>query len=411
MSTPAATAPNAAAKPNPIKSLSGEKEVAGVKRDFAAVVWALGWDVEETDHLAAGDILPVGKGADGRPLARNGKNGVYLAGDLFAACEAAWGKRPGENMHATEWKAFMDAHARLTAQARRAHLLMGSDGVVRESPEEAAARVEAEGTSRSRGEKTAKSLLKDGTLFGEPWAAKRAEALVAAVGGRLPGRDALARALESCGFVLRTDEGGITWIEAPKPPPARALSDEQKAKLVKADKLDRQAERLAEEVPVAAAALHEEAKRLRAEVDAEAGPASELPPGPVDLADAAAREAEQVASDADRAEPPAPPRPRVSPADFGRYLSSLPDPKDAALAVRDALSAMSVAVPGFNKKALKSAGPDDVRRMTAAAYAGLAEEARGGLLSAAFGWARDEGGVHTEGDVVSDWLAANPAAA
>lgn len=413
---PAAPAPAPAkARPNPIGSLAKRDIVSGVERDFSRVLSILGWDPSEPDVLSGGDILPAPVAGDiaNGTRGKNGKNVLRLSGEIFTACEGAWGKRPGADSHDAAWEGFMAAVARVTAQARRAHLLVGTNGVVHDSPEEAAKRAAAEGGGASRARRAKlPELIRAGTLFGEPWPAASAAALVAALGGRLPGRDALAAGLTSCGYVLVPVEGGIIRIEDPKP---RVMSKDQTERLEKADTLDRKAGGLVADAPEAAEACRRAAAALRSAVQAELdamGPPDMGPPdswreGPVSGSKGELENTAPLGGTATLSAPGA--------GDFGRYLATealrgLPDLRELAQAVRKAIPEGSKSRP--TSKEIKNAGPEEVQRMVVAAYTALDEAARVELIANVF----NVDVLGAEGEVVirndfTEWLAANPAAA
>jgi hypothetical protein len=366
--TASASAPlngSAPHKPNPIRALDKIDTISGVMRDFGKVLVALKWDPKDSDHLHNGDVLDVNQ-----PM--NGLNRVYTSAQVFAACETAWGKRPGASSKDLAWQAFDAAVGRVQAQARRAHLLMGADGVVRDSPEEAAAAAKARGEApRTRTKKEeVESPIRSGQLFGQPWHGHLSKALVAALGGRLPGRDQLAAALVSCGWVLVRDEAsGITTIEIPKP---RELSETQKAALGKAAALEKKAEALESDVPEAAAACREAAKKLRAAVELET--AASQPAAPQAQAESTSTPS------AEEAEKPGAP----SPVDFGAYLDelSIGDLREAANAIRKWIPDGTEHRP--TSKEVKGAGQSELIRLTIAAYKALSEEDRTKLIDDVF---------------------------
>ena len=253
---PASNATNAPSAPkpskrNPIAALDATATISGVQRDFNEVLRQLGWDPNAADVLKGGETV-----------AMNGPNKVCTSKEIFYACESAWGRRPGSSSKELPWQQFDAGVARVMAQARRAHLIKDADGVVCDSPDQA--RKDGDSTPRPR---KAASLLRDGTISGMPLTAAESEELVDILGGKLPGRDALAAALVSCGWVLVRDEAsGVTTIEMPKP---RAMTAEQTAKAEKADSLERKAIGLEKDgLAEVAATIRKVVADLRAEVDA-----------------------------------------------------------------------------------------------------------------------------------------------
>jgi hypothetical protein len=368
--TASASAPlngSAPHKPNPIRVLDKIDTISGVMRDFGKVLAVLKWDPKDSDHLHNGDIIDVNS-----PM--NGLNRVYTSAQVFAACETAWGERPGTSGRDPAWQAFDAAVGRVQAQARRAHLLMGADGVVRDSPEEAAAAAKARGEApRARAKKEeAESPIRDGQLFGQTWQASASKVLVAALGGRMPGRDQLAAALVSCGWVLVRDEAsGITTIELPKP---RELSATQKANIEKAVALEKKASALEADVPEAAAACREAAKRLRAAVGLEL--AAGQPAAPAQAQDPGPAHANETASDAAKEWSGAP-----LPSELDAHLHSLAvgDLRDAANAIRKWIPEGTEHRP--TSKELKGAGQSELVRITVSAYERLSDEDRAKLIA------------------------------
>jgi hypothetical protein len=372
-------------KPNPIRALDKIDTISGVMRDFGKVLVALKWDPKDSDHLHNGDVLDVNQ-----PM--NGLNRVYTSAQVFAACETAWGKRPGASSKDPAWQAFDSAVGRVQAQARRAHLLMGADGVVRDSPEEAAAAAKVRGEApRTRAKREeAESPIRDGQLFGQVWQAATSKVLVAALGGRMPGRDQLAAALVSCGWVLVRDEAsGITTIELPRP---KELTATQKASIEKAVALEKKASALEADVPEAAAACREAAKKLRAAVDLCSGSkgdevyfadgryllelAASQPAAPAQAQDPGPAHANETASDAAKEWSGAP-----LPSELDAHLRSLAvgDLRDAANAIRKWIPEGTEHRP--TSKELKGAGQSELVRITVSAYERLSDEDREKLIA------------------------------
>lgn len=345
-------APKAPPKRNPINALVGKHTVSNIERDYSAVLAALSWDPTAADVLTGGEKVEMNSG-----------NRILTSKEIFAGCETAWGKRPGGSSKDAAWQAFDAGVGRVMAQARRAHLIKDAAGIVCDSPD--AARRGTDATPRVR--KSA-SLLHDGTLCGEPWPAHCGEALVAAIGGRLPGRDALAAALQSLGYVLtRDDATGITTIEAPKP---RTLTAEQTAKLEKAEALDRKATGLEKDgIAEAATFVRKAAANLRAEVEAEY----------------AAGGAKNGAMNGTATVPPAGAPKATAPlaADFGGYLASLSE-VDIRLAAASFRKWIPEGEGRPNAKALKIAGKDEVMRLCVVAYEALSDDARAKMLAEVF---------------------------
>jgi hypothetical protein len=235
----------------PIAVLAGLHTVSLIERDFGKVLTALGWDPKDSDYLSGGETV-----------AMNGSNAIKTSKEIFAGCETAWGRRPGGSSKDPAWQAFDAAVGRVMAQARRAHLIKDSAGVVCDSPDKA-----RDGESTPRQRKSA-SLVHDGMFCGEAWPSHCAEALVAAIGNRWPGRDSLEAALKSCGYsFVRDEKTGITTIEAPKP---RIMSAEHTAKLEKADTLERKANGLEKDgLADVANSIRKTVAEMRAAVEAE----------------------------------------------------------------------------------------------------------------------------------------------